>query len=230
MRGNARIGKGDYDRAIADFDQALRLGPKDASTSAGRGAARYGKKDLDGAIADYDEAIRLDPKYADAYNGRGAVREALRDRDGAIADYDEAIRLDPSDPRTFANRGATRHARKEYDLALADYAASLRLDPDHPAALNNLAWLRATCPDPRYRDGRLAVESAARASDLARRKEPTRLGALAAAFAESGDFAKAVEWQGLANGLYPDPEDRRKGEARLKLYADKKPYRDEQAP
>jgi hypothetical protein len=52
------------------------------------------------------------------------------------------------------------------------------------------------------------------------------LGTLAAAYAEAGDFDKAVEWQGKANKLYTGAEDRKKGEERLKLYRDKKPYRE----
>ena len=49
---------------------------------------------------------------------------------------------------------------------------------------------------------------------------------LAAAYAEVGDFDYAVEWQEKANKLYTDAEDKKKGEEWLKLYKDKKPYRD----
>ena len=55
---------------------------------------------------------------------------------------------------------------------------------------------------------------------------PTILGTLAAAYAEAGDFDKAVEWQEKANKLYTDADDRKKGEDRLNLYKEKKPYRE----
>jgi hypothetical protein len=57
-------------------------------------------------------------------------------------------------------------------------------------------------------------------------KEANDLDTLAVAYAEAGDFTKAVEWQEKANKLYSHAEDRKKGEDRLKLYKDKKPYRD----
>jgi tetratricopeptide (TPR) repeat protein len=63
--------KGDLDSAIADYDQAIALDPKDAIAYNGRGNVYYDRKDYDGAIADYVQAIMLDPKLALAYNGRG---------------------------------------------------------------------------------------------------------------------------------------------------------------
>src|SRR6516165_1397499 len=59
-RGLAYQEKGDNDRAIADYDQAIRLDPKYAFAYNGRGNAYKAKGDNDRAIADYDQAIRLD--------------------------------------------------------------------------------------------------------------------------------------------------------------------------
>jgi hypothetical protein len=58
-------------------------------------------------------------------------------------------------------------------------------------------------------------------------KEPQYLDTLAAAYAEAGDFEKAVEYQEKTNGLFTDAMDRSKGEERLKLYKDTKPYRED---
>jgi len=58
------------------------------------------------------------------------------------------------------------------------------------------------------------------------REDENMLGTLAAAYAEVGDFDKAVEWQEKANKHYTDADDRRKGEDRLKLYKKKKPYQE----
>jgi len=87
-RGNAYNDKNDYDRAIADFSEAIRLDPKYAFPYDGRGKAYYGKNDLDHAIADFSQAIRLDPKYASPYNDRANVYYDRKDYDRAIADYD----------------------------------------------------------------------------------------------------------------------------------------------
>jgi tetratricopeptide (TPR) repeat protein len=87
--------KGEIDRAIADYDEAIRLDPKDANAYTNRGRAYFAKGNNDRAIAEYDEAIRLDPKNKIAYNNRGSAYEAKGDNDRAIADYNVAIRLDP---------------------------------------------------------------------------------------------------------------------------------------
>ena len=63
--------KKEYDKAIADYTEAIRLDPKYARAYNNRGDAWYGKKEYDKAIADYTEAIRLDPEIAEAYNNRG---------------------------------------------------------------------------------------------------------------------------------------------------------------
>ena len=89
--------KEEYDKAIADFDEAIRLDPKDAEAYNDRGEAWYAKDDLDKAIADYDEAIRLDPDFAEAYRNRGLLLRRDGEYDKAIADFNEAIRLDPKD-------------------------------------------------------------------------------------------------------------------------------------
>jgi hypothetical protein len=90
---------------------------------------------------------------------------------------------------------------------------------------NNRAWIWATCPDGKVRDGRAAVESARRACELSDWKEANPIGTLAAAYAEAGDFDKAVEFQEKANGLSTVEDDRQKGRERLKLYRDRTPYR-----
>lgn len=63
--------KGQYDRAISDYDKAIEINPKDTDAYHNRGLAYYDKGQNDQAISDYDNAIEIDPKYALAYNNRG---------------------------------------------------------------------------------------------------------------------------------------------------------------
>jgi len=95
IAGLAKDNLGDFEGAIADYDEAIRLDPEYAGAYNNRGLAKYDLGDLEGALADYDEAIRLDPEYALAYYNRGLAKFNLSDFEGALADYDEAIRLDP---------------------------------------------------------------------------------------------------------------------------------------
>src|SRR5690242_19011626 len=92
-RGNALREKGALDRAMADFDAAIRLEPRLADAYVNRGITWYRRGDFDRAIADYDEAIRLDPADAYPFNNRCLALRAKGEFDRAIADYDQAIRL-----------------------------------------------------------------------------------------------------------------------------------------
>jgi tetratricopeptide (TPR) repeat protein len=157
---------------------------------------------------------------------RGIAWKAKKEYDKAIADFNEAIRLDPKDALAYYNRGVVWGDKKEYDRAIADFNEAIRLDPKDALAYGSRAWIWATCPDPKHRDGKRAVESATRACDLSDWKAAYALGTLAAAYAESGDFAKAVEYQEKAHKLYSD-EDKKKWGKLLDLYKAKKPHRDQ---
>jgi tetratricopeptide (TPR) repeat protein len=223
-RGLAWHDKKENDKAIADYNEAIRLDPQYAAAYNDRGNAWCGKNEYDKAMADYNEAIRLDPQYALAYNARATAWYAKRANDKAIADCNEAIRLDPQYALAYNNRGVAWYAKTEYDKAMADYNEAIRLDPKEALAYNGRAWLWATCPVAKYRDGKRAVESATTACELTGWKEAYMVGTLAAASAEAGDFGAAMKWQTKANGLYSDADDKKKGESRLKLYQEKKPY------
>ncbi|MHB9294737.1 hypothetical protein PilKf_00462 [Pillotina sp. SPG140] len=92
-RGHEYYDKKEYERAIIDYTEAIRLNPKDAIVYNNRGAAYYNKKEYEHAIIDYTEAIRLDSKYATAYYNRGYAYKAKGDSAQAHADFAEAERL-----------------------------------------------------------------------------------------------------------------------------------------
>jgi tetratricopeptide (TPR) repeat protein len=118
-RGFVWHDKGDLDRAIADYNEAIRLDPKQANAYRNRGNAWREKGDLDRAIADLSEAIRLDPKYANAYVNRGNVWHDKGDIDRAIADYNEATGLNPKD-LAYRFRGYFYFYMSDFAAAAAD--------------------------------------------------------------------------------------------------------------
>ena len=107
-RGVEWTSKRDWDRAIADYTEALRHNPLDADSHNNRGNAFSDRREYDKAIADYNEAIRLKPNDPTPYNGRGNAVRNKGDYDRAIADYDEALRLNPkfSTPSSTSTRWA----------------------------------------------------------------------------------------------------------------------------
>jgi tetratricopeptide (TPR) repeat protein len=87
--------KKEFDKAIADHDEAIKVDPKNWAAFNNRGNAYVGKRDYDRAIADYDEAVKLNPKYADAYYNRGLAKRNKGDSAGADVDIAQAKALQP---------------------------------------------------------------------------------------------------------------------------------------
>jgi tetratricopeptide (TPR) repeat protein len=164
-RGNAYFGEGEYDRAIADYAQAIALDPKFKVAYFNRGDTYRLKGDYDRAIADFTHAIALDPKYAHAYRTRGIAYQAKKDYDRAIADYTQAIALDPKYAYAYIDRGNAYAAKGDNDRAIADYVKAIALDPKFAIAYNNLGdanrakgdndpaiadYVKAIALDPKY--------------------------------------------------------------------------------
>jgi tetratricopeptide (TPR) repeat protein len=85
--------KGEYDRAIADFTEAIRLDPKLATAYSNRGLAYEKKGGYDRAIADFNQAIRLNPNDALSLCRRGKAKQKINEP-GSDADIARAKQLD----------------------------------------------------------------------------------------------------------------------------------------
>ena len=222
-RGNVWQKKGDSQRAFADYTSAIEHNQQNAAAWNNRSVLQAERGDIEQAMRDVETALRLSPEYPEAYNNRGVTWRQLGEFEKAIADYDEAIRLSPNYAAAYGNRGYARKQLGNYEEALKDYTVAIHLAPDQPTPHNDLAWLLATCPEEKFRDGMRAVEHAKRAVELTGGKDWNTLDTLAAAHAAKGEFDEAVATVETAIELAP--EEARAGlEERRQLYASKKPF------
>jgi tetratricopeptide (TPR) repeat protein len=150
-RGIAERELCDDQGAVEDFNEALRLFPKNADILNNRGIVKNELGDLKGAFDDYNEALRLDPNNSPTYNNRGIANDALANHKGAsgdfkgaiddhkkaIDDYTKALRLAPKFTEAYFNRGITRDKLGDNKGAQEDFNEAIRLDPQLKKRLNN---------------------------------------------------------------------------------------------
>jgi len=143
-RGLAYFKKGQYDRAIADYDTALKLNPKNAIVYYNRGST-YGKKgQYDRAIADYGAAIKLNPKYAAAYNNRAWTYFKWGKATKGLPDANRALELKPDYANALDTRAHIHEAMGNRDSAIADYRKALALDLSIKGSQDGLKLLGVT--------------------------------------------------------------------------------------
>lgn len=227
-RGSVFLEKRDLGPAINDFNTALRKNPNSAEAYCLRGIAWYLKGDVSKAIDDFNEALNKDQNYVHAYYNRGAAESRRGNLDIAKKDFSRTIELYPLYHRAYSNRGIIWQKQGEYNKALSDFNKALGILPYCSIYNNNKAWLLATCPNEKYRNGILAVTIARKA--LEDGDSIYFMDTLAAAFAETGNFNDAIEIQKKIIAQLEKEGDKhgvlKKFRDRLNLYKKNLPYRE----
>ena len=211
--------------AAAHLETSVTLKPESAAAHFNFGTALTIAGRLDAAIAQFREALRIEPGYALAHNNLGNVLLGRGRSDEALDHFREAVRLDPSNAEAHYNVGSVLRSRGELGGAVARFQEALRLKPDWLPAMASLAWLLATSSDAALRNPDLGVRFAERAADLTGRRDASALDVLAAAYAASGQFDRAVEACELALSMRPDAALAAAIRAREDLYRQRRPYR-----
>ncbi len=139
-RANAQGGR-EYDQAIADYTQAIKIKPDFPAAFFERGANYVGKRLFDQAIADYTQAIKLKPDYASAYNYRAWAYHRKGEDANGLPDAEKAVTLAPNDGDSIETRGEIYEQLGRRDQALADYRRALQLDPNNGFAKQAMARL-----------------------------------------------------------------------------------------
>jgi len=137
LAGVANAGTGQWEAAVASYDEAIRLKPDYVEAHSNRGIVLQQLGRPDEALDSYGKAIELKPDYAEAYSNRGIVLKQLRRLDEALGSYDKAIRLKPGSAEAHYNRANVLQELKRLDEAVGSYDQTIRLRPDYVVAHSN---------------------------------------------------------------------------------------------
>lgn len=141
--GIAHYRKDDFDSAIIDFSEAIKLDSSHADAYNQRGTIYLYIGEIDLAISDYTKAIELDPELVDTYIELGIVYFGKGDFDRALEAYNEAIQRNPEDTNTYIYRGLTYFSKGEYNNAIDDFSKGIHLKPENVNAYyhRSTVWL-----------------------------------------------------------------------------------------
>ena len=190
--------EGSTDEAIAHFRAALELTPDYAKAHHNLAVALISQGQSAVALPHLRLALRLDPKDAEVWYTMGLMMGMAGHMEDAERHFREAVRLNSDDADARANLGDVLARRGASRLAVEHYAAALRLRPDWHQVAIKLIWHQAADADAKVRDGAEAVRLARRVAQATDYKVPQVLDALAAAYAEAGQFEEATATAGQA--------------------------------
>jgi tetratricopeptide (TPR) repeat protein len=230
MRGLGHGLLGRIDQAFADVDAALAIEPERAGIHGLRGSLLLNTGRPREAVEAMSRAIAIAPD-ARVYFDRAFCHRLLGEPRRALADYTQAHRLDPDLVDARCERGHVYQELGEFSRAVEDFEYCRRNNPDDLQAKLSLAWLLATSPDDGVRSGRRALVLAGEVCDPVSCEGVEPLNALAAAYAELGEYAAAESLQERAASIsHFMPQLREACVRRLEMIRKREPIREARTP
>ena len=223
------------DAARKDVDTAIELAPDRVGSILLRAAIARKQERYGDAIVDMRLIVKNQPKEEPNLEllMELGLLYSLDDRPTeAIRVFGQVIKQDSEYWQAYSFRGDTLLAMKDYSKAIADFEKALELSPkdnkERSGILNNLSWTLSTSLAPEVRNGKRALELGIEACELTEYKKPHILSTLAAAYAETGQFDKAIEWSEKAVELGKESHEPQleQLEAELESYHKKEPWRE----
>ena len=222
--------QGDADQALATWKEALALAPNDPQVQNSLGMAYFIHGDVTEALEHLRQAISINPQFAEGHYNLGMSLLHLGHPEQALSELEADVELEP---RHASGEEAAAVANDELgnsSEALNHWRKALAIEPQRSSALVGMAWLLATTPDPVLRSGPQAVALATKARDLSSGGDPIVLDTLAAAYAENGEFLRALTIANRAFDLAVEQKDESLANAirsRILLYGANTPFRDQ---
>jgi protein O-mannosyl-transferase len=184
--------QGRFDDAIMHYRAALEIDPKLALAHNNLGILLLQKDNLAEGAIHLREALRLSPTNSETQLNLALALNQQQQWAEAAELFSKTVRGDLADSKAHYEFAVALAHLKRTREAMSEYAGTLLIQPDFPDALDGLAWILSTDADPDFRNGAEAVKMAERACELTDRQDPVKLKTLAAAYAETGRFADAI--------------------------------------
>ena len=187
----------------------------------------------DEAIIHYRKVLAIKPDHANAQINLINVLYHVGRADEAAARLQKMLEVEPDPVDVRYSLGLILYEHGRIPEAIAQWHELIRVQPEHTPALSQLAWVLATDPNASCRNGTEAIELARRAVNLTDGQQPAIVDTLAAAYAEAGRFAEAVETAQQALALASSQNNATlaaKVRARIRLYQAGTRYHETQQP
>jgi tetratricopeptide (TPR) repeat protein len=210
------------DKALEDIDAAIKLQPTLAHPHLMKAEILAATNRLDQAIAYLEKLLQAAPKNEQLLNQLGTFYLMANKPRKAIDTATKVLAQDPDNFAALRFRADAYLNIGKHAEAIADFEKALSQKDDDESLLNNFAWVLATSPDDKVRDGARALKLATKAAESSGYETPHILSTLAAAYAETGDFKNAVKWSEKAVELTQKEVDAAKADDdKTKMQADR---------
>jgi tetratricopeptide (TPR) repeat protein len=191
--GNSYYLKGQTDLAVECLAKSIEQQPNFAAAYFSLANIYKSQIELKKAIENYEKTIEINNDFTSAHFNLANTYKSLGQIDKAIYHYEQTLRSEPEHGKAHYQLAISIKSSKRIEETVKHLNKAVELLPDSPLVLNELAWILATYPDDRIRDGQRALALAQRASEMTNNENLVILDTLASAYAEVGRYEEALK-------------------------------------
>ena len=136
-RGFASYYLGQPEKAIADYNKAIKANPKLPTSYVNRGTLLLENQQIEQAFKDFNRALYMQPENATALVNRGIIYSQKGEKEKALQDFSKAIAFNPYLNQAYISRAALFAELGELQKSIDDYTTTIELDPRNPMAYSN---------------------------------------------------------------------------------------------